>query len=136
MVESGAVCDELRVDRPPPVVGVVLRRVDHVQQQVRALEVREELVAKADGFARALDQSGMSATTSWRPSDDSTVPSTGASVVNGYSATFGRALEMRVSSDDLPAFGSPTSAASASSFSRSSISPSSPVTPTSANRGV
>ena len=55
------------------------------------------------------------------PSGESTVPRIGASVVNGYSATFGFAFEMRVSSDDLPAFGSPTSAASASSLSRSSI---------------
>jgi len=56
--------------------------------------------------------------------------------VNGYSATFGRAFEIRVSSDDLPAFGRPTRAASARSFRRSSISRSSPGRPTSANRGV
>src|SRR6266508_3550852 len=66
------------------------------------------------------------------PSGESTVPSTGARVVNGYSATFGRAFEMRVSSDDLPAFGSPTSAASASSFSRRSSVASSPGRPVSA----
>ena len=60
----------------------------------------------------------------------------GASVVNGYAATFGRAFEMRASRKDLPAFGSPTSAASASSFSRSSKSPSSPGSPTSAKRGT
>ena len=79
---------------------------------------------------------GTSATTSCRPSDDSTVPSTGESVVNGYSATFGRAFEIRVRSDDLPALGRPTSAASARSFRRSSISRSSPGQPTSAKRGV
>src|SRR5947209_4321106 len=43
---------------------------------------------------------------------------------------------MRASSDDLPAFGRPTRAASASNFNRSSISPSSPGRPTSAKRGV
>src|SRR5438034_2263762 len=79
---------------------------------------------------------GTSATTSWRPSADSTVPSTGERVVNGYSATFGRAFEIRVRSDDLPAFGRPTSAASARSLRRSSISRSSPGSPTSAKRGV
>ena len=79
---------------------------------------------------------GTSATTSCRPSEDSTVPSTGESVVNGYSAIFGRAFEIRVSSDDLPALGRPTSAASARSLRRSSISRSSPGRPTSAKRGV
>jgi hypothetical protein len=56
--------------------------------------------------------------------------------VKGYSATFGFAFEIRRSSDDLPAFGRPTSAASASSFSRSSSHASSPGSPVSANRGV
>src|SRR5512133_1826765 len=79
---------------------------------------------------------GTSATVSCRPSGESTVPSTGAIVVNGYSATFGLAFEMRRSSDDLPAFGWPTSAASARSFSRSSRSRCSPGSPTSANRGA
>src|SRR5258705_392860 len=55
---------------------------------------------------------GTSATTSWRPSGEATVPRTGCSVVNGYSATFGLAFEIRASTDDLPAFGKPTSAAS------------------------
>jgi len=36
----------------------VLRRVDHVHERARALEVREELVAEADALARALDQPG------------------------------------------------------------------------------
>src|SRR6266566_1751336 len=79
---------------------------------------------------------GTSATTSCRPSDASTVPRTGESVVNGYSATFGRAFEIRVRSDDLPAFGRPTSAASARSLRRSSISRSWPGRPISAKRGV
>ena len=56
--------------------------------------------------------------------------------MNGYAATFGVAFEMRRSSDDLPAFGNPTSAASASSFRRSSYSFSSPGRPVSAKRGV
>src|SRR5579884_2133305 len=43
---------------------------------------------------------------------------------------------MRASSDDLPAFGKPTSAASASSFRCSSMSRSSPGGPTSAKRGT
>src|ERR1044072_5627514 len=43
---------------------------------------------------------------------------------------------MRASSDDLPAFGRPTSAASASSFRRRSYSPASPGRPVSAKRGV
>ena len=76
---------------------------------------------------------GTSATVSCRPSPASTVPSTGASVVNGYSATFGFAFEIRRRSDDLPAFGKPSSAASASSFRRSSYVPSSPACPTSAS---
>ena len=46
------------------------------------------------------------------------------------------ARERAPSSDDLPAFGSPTRPASASSFSRSSIQPDSPGRPRSANRGV
>ena len=64
------------------------------------------------------------------------MPRIGASVVNGYSATFGFAFEILVSSDDLPAFGSPTSAASASSLSRRSNVASSPGSPVSAKRGA
>ena len=56
--------------------------------------------------------------------------------MNGYSATFGRAFEIRVRSDDFPAFGSPTSAASASSLSRRSNEAVSPESPVSAKRGV
>ena len=80
---------------------------------------------------------GTSATVSCRSRPRaSTVPSTGWSVVNGYAATFGVAFEIRRRSDDFPAFGSPTSAASASSFRRSSSSASSPGSPVSAKRGV
>ena len=55
LVEAGAVGGELGVDRAPLLVGR-LRRVDHVDEPPRALEVREELVAEPDAFARALDQ--------------------------------------------------------------------------------
>ena len=77
----------------------------------------------------------MSARTSWR-SSDSSVPSTGSTVVNGYAATFGAARVNRRRSDDLPAFGWPTRPASASSLSRSSIHPDSPPSPRSAKRGA
>ena len=80
---------------------------------------------------------GTSATVSCRDaSGASTVPSMGASVVNGYSATFGFAFEILVRSDDLPALGSPTSAASASSLRRRSNFASSPGRPVSAKRGA
>ena len=84
LVEPGAVERELAVDRREPLLGVALGGVDHVDEQPGALEVREELVAEPDALARALDQArarrrrsagGRRAT--------STVPSTGASVVNG-----------------------------------------------------
>ena len=78
---------------------------------------------------------GMSARTSWR-SSDSSVPSTGSTVVNGYAATFGAARVSRRRSDDLPAFGWPTRPASASSLRRSSIQPDSPSSPRSAKRGA
>mmetsp|Transcript_31042 Transcript_31042/g.51461 ORF Transcript_31042/g.51461 Transcript_31042/m.51461 type:complete len:210 (+) Transcript_31042:71-700(+) len=42
-----------------------------------------------------------------------TIPSCGWIVVNGYAATFGVAREIARSSDDLPAFGNPTSPTSA-----------------------
>ena len=65
------------------LVGVPLGGVDHVQQQSRPLEVREELVTEPDAFARALDQPR-----DVRDRELATVravdrPSTGASVVNG-----------------------------------------------------
>src|SRR5919108_505689 len=77
---------------------------------------------------------GMSARTSCR-SSDSSVPSTGSTVVKGYSATLGLARVSRRSSDDFPALGCPTKPASARSFSRNSIHPDSPSSPLSANRG-
>ena len=65
-------------------------------------------MTEPDALARPSIKPGTSATVSCRvPSGASTVPRIGASVVNGYSATFGFAFEMRASSDDLPAFGQP-----------------------------
>src|SRR5262245_61109299 len=56
-LQARAVRDELGVDRPPLLVGVV-RRVDHVHERTRALEVGKEIVAEADTLARPLDQPG------------------------------------------------------------------------------
>ena len=86
-------------------------------------------------FAAPSIRPGMSARTSWR-SSESSVPSTGSTVVNGYSATFGAARVSRRRSDDFPAFGWPTRPASASSLRRSSIQPDSPSSPRSAKRGA
>ena len=83
LVEPGAVGGELRVDRPPPLVGVAGGGVDHVEQQAGPLEMREELVAEADALARTLDQPGHVGDDELAPVGDSTVPSTGSSVVNG-----------------------------------------------------
>ena len=66
-----------------------------MHEHARALEVREELVAEADALARAFDQPGNVGHGQLAPSGASTVPRTGASVVNGYSATFGFAFEIR-----------------------------------------
>ena len=63
---------------------------------------------------------GMSATTTLRPSLYRTDPTSGCSVVKEYAAIFGRARLMADSRLDLPAFGKPTSPASAISFSSSS----------------
>ena len=46
-----------------------------MDEEPRALDVREELVTEPGAAASALDQPGMSATTSWR-SSASSVPST------------------------------------------------------------
>ena len=96
LVEARAVGGQLAVDRGPALGRLAVGGVDHVHEHPRALQVREELVAEPDALARALDQPRTSATVSCRPSGASTVPSIGASVVNGYSATFGRAFEIRV----------------------------------------
>ena len=69
-----------------PSSTVVRERLDgdDVDQRPRPLEVGQELVPEADALADAPSSSpGTSATVSWRPSSASTVPSEGASVVNG-----------------------------------------------------
>ena len=58
VVEPRAVLLELAVDRARSARGDVLGHVDHVHEQPRALEMREELVPEADALARALDQPG------------------------------------------------------------------------------
>ena len=126
LVEPGAVRAELGVDRAPLLVGAAATRRSRGRACAPARGARGTRARARRPRSRPRSSPGTSATTSCRPSGDSTVPSTGCSVVNGYSATFGRAFEMRVSSDDLPAFGRPTSAASASSLRCSSMSSSSP----------
>jgi hypothetical protein len=59
------------------------REVDHVQQQVRALQVAQEQVAEARAFGRAFDQAGMSATTKLCSGATRTTPRFGCKVVNG-----------------------------------------------------
>src|SRR3954471_17184604 len=58
LVEPGSIGGELRVDRAPALVGVVLGRVDHVHEHPGALQVSEELVAEPGPIARTLDQPG------------------------------------------------------------------------------
>ena len=58
LVQPGSVERELAVDRAEALLDVLLRRVDHVQEQPRALEMGEELVPEPDPLARALDQAG------------------------------------------------------------------------------
>src|SRR5438270_282908 len=56
LLEAGAVLGQLVVDRAELALWLPGGYVDHVHEQARALEVREELVAETDAFARALDQ--------------------------------------------------------------------------------
>ena len=58
LLETGSVLLQLVVDRAEPLDRIAVRRVDHVQQQPGALEVRQELVAEADALARSFDQAG------------------------------------------------------------------------------
>ncbi len=55
LVEPRAVGRQLGVDRAPLLVGR-LRRIDHVEEHARPLEMGEELVPEPDALARALDQ--------------------------------------------------------------------------------
>ena len=65
-------------------VGIERRDVDEVQQQARALQMAQELVAEARAFGRAFDEArnvGDDEAACLR--DVRTTPSCGASVVNG-----------------------------------------------------
>ena len=55
-VEARAVGGELAIDRVKALHGVLFGRVDHVQEQPRALEMREELVTEAGAVRGALDE--------------------------------------------------------------------------------
>src|SRR5205807_6539546 len=55
-LEAGAVGGQLAFDRSEALGRIVFGRVDHVQQQVRTLEVGEKLVPEPGSLARALDQ--------------------------------------------------------------------------------
>ena len=56
--QPAAVEGELTIDRPSPLVDLLGagRGVDQVDEQPRALEVREELVSQADSLARTLQE--------------------------------------------------------------------------------
>ena len=56
---------------------------DDVHQRAGALQVGEELVAQPDALGGALEQPGDVGHRQLAPSSASTVPSCGASVVNG-----------------------------------------------------
>ena len=83
LVEAGAIPRELLVDHPEALIGVALGAVDHVQQQPCALEVGQKLVPETDALAGALDQARDIRDRELPASGPSTMPSTGASVVNG-----------------------------------------------------
>ena len=55
-VEPRPVLGELAIDRPESHFEVRLRRVEHVHENLRALEVSEELVAEAGAVGRSLDE--------------------------------------------------------------------------------
>ena len=88
--EALVVCSELALDRRVVGHGVRLlahrelgREVEHVHEQPRALDVREEVVAEPGALAGALDQAG---DVRDRPAGGpraSSTPSAGSSVVNG-----------------------------------------------------
>ena len=57
-LEPGSVGGELAVDRAEPLLEIRLGGVEHVDEQSRALEMREELVAETRAVGRALDEPG------------------------------------------------------------------------------
>ena len=118
------------------VRAVERREVEHVHEQPRALDVREEVVPEAGAVAGALDQPG--------DVGDHELAVVGVERAEhrlergervGGDLRRARA-SCRASSEDLPAFGSPTSPTSASSLRCSSTRPSSPGSPCSASRGA
>src|ERR671924_363638 len=58
LLQAGAVGGELAVYGREPVLDAAGGRVDHVNEQARALEVCEELMPEADALAGTLDQAG------------------------------------------------------------------------------
>ena len=82
-VEAGAVRAELRVDRPPLLVGGTRRRRSRGRACARARDARGTRGPSPTPSLAPSISPGTSATTSCRPSGDSTVPSTGCTVVNG-----------------------------------------------------
>ena len=57
-LEPGAVLGELPVDRAEPLFEVRLGGVEHVDEESRALEMREELVAETGAVGSTLDEAG------------------------------------------------------------------------------
>ena len=84
LVEAGAVGGELGVDRPPALVGVAFGGVDHVQRAAaRARGARGTRGRGRCPRSRPRSARGRRRRRAAAPSGASTVPSTGASVVNG-----------------------------------------------------
>ena len=81
LVEPGAVGGELRVDRAPALSASSSAASTRAGAGARAQMARNSWPSPRP--PRAFDQPGMSATTSGRPSCASTVPRSGAKVVNG-----------------------------------------------------
>ena len=87
--EAAAVLCELAVDRGVALAAVRERVAglgidrDHVHERVGALEVGEERVPETDAVGRALEQPRHVGHGQLAQSSSSTVPSCGASVVNG-----------------------------------------------------
>ena len=94
---------------------------------MRSMCARKRSPSPAPSLAPSI-RPGMSASTTC-PSSSSITPRFGSRVVKGYGAIFGRARVKAASSDDLPAFGRPTSPTSARSFSLRSSQRSSPGRP-------
>src|SRR5262249_13085790 len=55
-LETRSVARELAIDRPEPVLEIGLRGIEDVHEQLRTLEVREELVAKPRSVGGSFDE--------------------------------------------------------------------------------